>query len=85
MKPEFQAWPKIPRCMKMKKVKASIEEDTKQCPCHKLILPRWDIYICDRCGRQLASHPMPVFPSLSIIQRIFIKIKRFIKQYFKES
>jgi len=24
------------------------------CECHSLMLPRWDIYICPKCGRQLA-------------------------------
>lgn len=23
--------------------------------CHELLLPRWDIYICDDCGRYLAG------------------------------
>lgn len=40
-----------------------IKSESK-CECHKLELPRWDIYICDLCGRQLASFPEKQYPSL---------------------
>lgn len=26
-----------------------------KCKCHDLELPRWDIYICEDCGRKLAG------------------------------
>jgi len=31
-----------------------------KCPCEGIKLPRWDIYICDYCGRQLAFLENPV-------------------------
>lgn len=35
----------------------------KECPCSKLTMTRWDIYICDDCGRQLAFlEPTPIYP-----------------------
>ncbi len=44
------------------------------CECHTLTLPRWDIYICDNCGRQLAFLSEDLrHPTLMEKARKFIK------------
>jgi len=30
-------------------------DESEKCECHDLVLPRWDIYTCPYCKRQLAS------------------------------
>jgi hypothetical protein len=51
----------------------------ESCECHLLILPRWDIYICPNCGRQLAFLPNIEHPPLSFVEKITYKIMGFFK------
>lgn len=52
----------------------------KPCHCHKLTLPRWDIYICPKCDRQLAFIESIQDPHLSFIERLTNKFTKWIKK-----
>lgn len=47
-----------------------IINDNDECECHKLVLPRWDIYICPYCERQLAFLPPIEKPSPDISEKL---------------
>lgn len=55
-----------------------------KCIGHDLVLPRWDIYICDHCGRQLAFLEKLVWPGRSSFWSILVKtIKRVLKHDYQ--
>lgn len=54
-----------------------ISED--ECECRDLELPRWDIYICDFCGRQLAFIDEPALYDSSIWSRITRAVKKVLR------
>jgi hypothetical protein len=53
----------------------------EECICKDIKIPRWDIYICSYCGRQLAFLTTPELPYhlIPFWKKLFIKIKGFIR------
>lgn len=41
-----------------------------KCECHDLKLPRWDIYICPYCKRQLAFLEVKHYKEKTFIEKI---------------
>ncbi len=52
-----------------------------KCKCYSLTLPRWDIYICPYCGRQLAFLPRPEYKEPNALIERIKKVLNIRKPY----